>query len=108
MSDATAYKLQRLSAMFLAPLVLVHLAVILYAIEGGLTGTEILARTRASLIWPLFYVLFVVAVTIHAPLGLRAILREWTGWSRTTINAIASAFAATILVLGLRAVWAVS
>ena len=42
------YIAQRGSALVLAPLVLLHLGVILYAVSGGLTAAEILGRTRSS------------------------------------------------------------
>ena len=42
------FLLQRLTAMALAPLVLVHLGLVLVAIRGGLTAGEILARTQGS------------------------------------------------------------
>ena len=45
------YMAQRLSAMVLAPIVLVHLLTILYAIRGGLTAAEILgAHARQRLL----------------------------------------------------------
>ena len=44
--------------LVLAPLVLLHLAVILYAVTGGLSAGEILGRTRSSLVWPATYGVF--------------------------------------------------
>ena len=107
MSEARLYLLQRLSAMVLAPLVIAHLAVILYAVRGGLSAAEILARTQGSLFWALFYGLFVAAVAVHAPIGLRTVLREWTLWRGRGLEWAMAAFAALLLVLGLRAVAAV-
>ena len=43
---------QRISAMVLALCVVVHLAVMIYAVRGGLSGAEILARTRGSAFGP--------------------------------------------------------
>ena len=43
------FLVQRLSAAVLAIAVAVHLATILYAIGGGLTAGEILARTHGNL-----------------------------------------------------------
>ena len=99
--------LQRLSAMVLAPLVLIHLGLILYAVRGGLTAGEILGRTQGSLGWALFYGVFVLAAAIHAPLGLRNILREWTGANARAAGWVAAGFGALLLILGLRAVAAV-
>ncbi len=101
------FVLQRLTAMVLAPLVLVHLGLVLVAIRGGLTAGEILGRTQGSVGWALFYGLFVVAVAIHAPIGVRNVLREWTRLARRTVDILALAFGGLLLVVGLRAVWAV-
>ena len=79
-SQTFLWIVQRASAAVLALCVLVHLATIIYAVRGGLTGAEILARTRGSAAWFAFYSLFVLAVTVHAPIGLRAVLGEWLGW----------------------------
>lgn len=102
------FALQRLTALVMAPLVLVHLGLIVYAVRGGLTAGEILARTQGSMGWALFYGLFVVAAAIHAPIGVRAVLREWTGLDPWLVNAATLAFGAVLLGLGLRAVAAVT
>ena len=73
------YLLQRITALIMAPLVIGHLAVMIYAVQGGLTAGEILSRTQGSTAWALFYGTFVIAVSIHAALGLRIIAREWLG-----------------------------
>ncbi len=99
--------LQRLTAMALAPLVLVHLGLVLVAIRGGLSAAEILARTQGSVGWALFYGLFVVTVAVHAPIGVRNVLREWTGLPRGAVDLLALGFGVLLLVIGLRAVWAV-
>ena len=102
------YLLQRISAAILAILVLVHLAVIAYAVQGGLSAGEILSRTRGSPGWGLFYGLFVATVAVHGSIGLRGILIEWTRLGRGAANGAGWASAAILLVLGLRAVWAVT
>ena len=51
LSEATLFALQRLSAKLLAPLVIIHLALILYAVHGGLSAAEILDRTQGSAAW---------------------------------------------------------
>ncbi len=107
MSDATAYMLQRLTAVILAPLVLLHLGLIIYAIEGGLSAEEILNRTRSSLLWPISYTVFVGAVAIHAPLGLRNIITEWTGRRGPIIDILTAAFSLLLISTGLRAVLAI-
>ena len=101
------FLLQRLTAMALAPLVLVHLGLVLVAIRGGLTAGEIMARTQGSVGWALFYGVFVVAVAVHAPIGVRNVLREWTGLPRRVVDVLSLGFGGLLLALGLRAVWAV-
>ncbi|MGQ9368173.1 hypothetical protein [Azospirillum sp. ST 5-10] len=101
------YAWQRLSAMVLAPLVLIHLATILVAVRGGLSADEILARTEGSLLWGGFYGLFVAAAAVHGAIGLRGVVREWTGWRGRGLDAAALAFALLVLALGARAVAAV-
>ena len=71
---------QRASAAVLAVCVTVHLFTIVYAVRGGLSVPEILERTRGSVAWFAFYSLFVLAVTVHVPIGLRAVLAEWLRW----------------------------
>ena len=107
MNEARLYLLQRLSAMLLAPLVLAHLALIVYAVRGGLSAAEILSRTQGSLFWALFYGLFAVAAAVHAPIGLRNVLREWTPWHGQSLDWAMLGFAGLLAVLGLRAVAAV-
>jgi len=98
---------QRLSAMLLAPLVLVHLGLVLVAVQGGLTAAEILGRTQGSAGWALFYGLFVLAVSVHAPIGVRNVLREATRLPRGAVDLVALLLGLVLLALGLRAVWAV-
>jgi fumarate reductase subunit C len=83
--------------------VLVHLATILYAVRGGLTAAEILARTRGSAGLALFYGIFVLAAAIHAPVGLRAVLRETFGWRGAALDAGLAAFAVLLVWTGWRA-----
>jgi len=98
---------QRASAAVLALCVVVHLATIIYAVRGGLSGTEILARTRGNAAWLAFYSLFVFAVTVHAPIGLRAVLGEWLGWRGRSRDFVLLAFAMLLAVMGMRAVFVV-
>ncbi|MGF1445981.1 MAG: succinate dehydrogenase [Pikeienuella sp.] len=105
--EARLFVLQRLTALVLAPLVLVHLGLILYAVRGGLSAEEILGRTAGSEGWALFYGLFVLATAVHGPIGLRNILVEWAGLPRRLATPAMGVLAALLLALGLRAVWAV-
>lgn len=101
------FALQRLTAMVMAPFVLIHLGVILYAVRGGLTAGEVLSRTQGNWGWIAFYGLFVVSVAVHVPIGVRNILIEWAKLSRAAAGIVALLFGAALLVMGLRAVIAV-
>ena len=106
-AQARLWVAQRVTAAILAVCVLVHLATIIYAVQGGLTAAEILARTRGSLAIGGFYALFVVAAAIHGGIGLRTIAAEWLRLGRASAW-VAAFIALALLVLGLRAVVAVS
>ncbi|MFL6676131.1 MAG: succinate dehydrogenase [Massilia sp.] len=98
---------QRVSSMVLAFCVLVHLAVIVYAVRGGLTGAEVLGRTHGSWTFGLFYAVFVIACAVHVPIGLARIMREALHWREPAVTALAGLFGLFLLVLGLRAVYGV-
>ncbi len=119
------FVVQRITAAVLAPLVLVHVATMIYVVQGGLTAAEILSRTQGSLWWAGFYGLFVAAAAVHGSIGLRTIIREmaaWTGGSRrlaagrlaagvaagVAASVAAGVFGLAILVLGFRAVSALT
>jgi succinate dehydrogenase subunit C len=105
--NALLFLAQRASAGVLAFAVVVHLATVIYAVRGGLTAAEVLGRTRGNGWFLAFYALFVVAVAVHAPIGVRNILREWTRLRGVAADLTASAFALLLLLLGMRAVVAV-
>lgn len=106
-SQVRLWALQRFSAMVLAVCVLVHLVTLVYAVRGGLSAAEILARTRGSMAWASFYALFVLSVAVHAPIGLRTIAMEWLDWRGRSLDLAAIATGVLLALLGLRAVWAV-
>ncbi len=103
-TQTTLWIAQRASAVVLAFCVVIHLATMIYAIRGGLSAGEILGRTRGNLAWLGFYTIFVLAVTVHAPIGLRPVLGEWLGWRGRSRDAFLAAFAALLALLGMRAV----
>jgi fumarate reductase subunit C len=105
--SAILFLAQRATAVVLAFAVAVHLGTILYAGRGGLTAADILARTHGNLWFLSFYGAFVIAVAIHAPIGLRNILREWIPWRGRSLDLTLALFSILLLVLGLRAVFAV-
>jgi len=97
---------QRATAVLLAWAVAAHLALIIHAERAGLTAGAILARTQHNGAFLAFYGLFVVAAAIHAPIGLRNVLAEWTGWRGRSLDAAMAGFALALLWLGLRAAYA--
>jgi fumarate reductase subunit C len=103
-SETILWLAQRASAAVLALCVVVHLVTIVYAVQGGLSAAEILARTRGNVGWFAFYSLFVLAVTIHAPIGLRPVLGEWLGWRGRSRDLALVLFGAALAWLGMRAV----
>ncbi|MGG7644291.1 succinate dehydrogenase [Rhodovulum sp. YNF3179] len=108
MLDLRLYMLQRITAILMAPLVLTHIAVMVYAIQGGLSAAEILGRTQGSLGWAAFYGLFVAAVSVHAAIGLRAILHEMAGLRGTGLAIFTWAAGLGLFAMGARAVYAVT
>lgn len=104
---ALLFLAQRATAFVLALAVAVHLGAILYASRSELTAVDILSRTHGNLWFLLFYGAFVVAVAIHAPIGLRNIFHEWTAWRGRSLDLVLTLFSILLLVLGVRAVFAV-
>ena len=98
---------QRASAVVLAVCVLVHLATVIYAVRNGLSAAELLGRTRGSYGWLGFYALFVAAVAVHAPIGLRSVLAETFNWRGTGLDITVVAIGLALAIWGLRAVYAV-
>ena len=95
---------QRASAALLALCVAVHLVTVIYAVRGGLSAAEILGRTRGNGAWLAFYSVFVLAVAVHAPIGLRPVLGEWLRWRGASRDLALGALAILLAVLGMRAV----
>ena len=65
------------------------------------------ARTHGNRWFLGFYLVFVIAAAVHAPIGLRSILREWAKWRHRSLDIAMLAFSALLLVLGVRAALAV-
>ena len=98
---------QRASAAVLAVCVLVHLATIIYAVRNGLSAAELLGRTRGSFGWLGFYALFVAAVAVHAPIGLRSVLAETFNWRGSSLDITVTAIGLALAMWGFRAIYAV-
>lgn len=106
-TQAKLWYWQRISAIILAVCVLVHLGVMIYAVRGGLSAVEILGRTQGNWWFGVFYAVFVLACTVHVPLGLATIAEEWIGWRGRGVAVAAGMFTLFIAIMGLRAVYAV-
>jgi fumarate reductase subunit C len=101
------YVWQRATAAVMAPLVLGHIAVIFYATRQGFSAADILSRTRGSIVWAAYYGVFVAAAAIHASIGIRNILSEWSPLNERRAGLLAVVFGLLLAVLGARAVAAV-
>lgn len=108
MLDLKLYMAQRISAMVMAPLALGHIAVMIYAVQGGLSAAEILSRTQGSVSWFLFYGVFVAAVSVHAAIGVRVIAHEWFRLRGVWLSILTWTLCLVLLVMGARAVAAVT
>jgi fumarate reductase subunit C len=100
------YLLQRATAALMAPLVLVHIAVIFYATRQQMTAADILSRTHGSMAWACYYALFVAAVSIHASIGVRNVLTEWSPLTERRAGQIAVIFGLFLGLLGAHAIFA--
>jgi fumarate reductase subunit C len=101
------YLWQRATAALMVPLVLVHIAVIFYATRNGMTAADILSRTHNSIVWASYYELFVAAASIHAAIGVRNVLTEWSPLPDRRAGLFALLFGLFLAALGGRAVFAV-
>ena len=102
------YMAQRITALVMAPLVMGHLAVMIYAIRGGLSTAEILGRTQGSPVWFMFYGTLILAVPIHGAIGLRTIAHEWGGLKGAVLDVFMWFVGLGLFITGARAVWAVT
>ena len=105
--EAGLWLAQRVTAAILAVCVAVHLLTIIYAVRGGLSAGEILARTRGSLMWGGFYTVFVLAAAIHGAIGLRTVAAEWLGFRGDAAEWAMTVVGLVLTIVGLRAVIAV-
>ena len=76
----------------------------IYAAHSGLGAAQILARTHGKLAWLGFYSVFLLAVVVHVPIGLRTVLSEWLGWRGASRDWVLAVFAAVLAWLGARAI----
>lgn len=98
------YIWQRATAALMAPLVLGHIAVIFYATRQSLTAADILSRTHGSVAWASYYGLFVAAASIHASIGVRNVLAEWSPLTDRGAGVFAVVLGLLLAALGFHAV----
>ena len=98
---------QRVSALVLALCVVAHLVTMIYAVRHGLSAAEILGRTRGNYAWLAFYMTFVAAVAIHAPIGVRTVLAEAFGWRGALVDLALLVLGVVLAFWGWRAALAV-
>jgi fumarate reductase subunit C len=98
------YIWQRGTAALMAVLVPIHLAVIFYATRQQLTAADILSRTHGSALWASYYGLFVAAASIHASIGVRNVLTEWSPLDDRGAGWGATLFGIVLALLGFHAV----
>jgi len=98
------YVWQRATAALMVPLVLGHIAVIFYATRQGLSAADILSRTHDSIVWASYYAIFVAAVSIHAAIGVRNVLTEWSPLTDRSAGLLAIVLGIVLAALGLHAV----
>ena len=103
----TLFVIQRATGALLAILLLIHLATIIYAVQGGLSVAEIVARVRGQVYWIGFYSLFGLTAIIHAMIGLRKILIEWLPINTRIINVITTLYVFAATWLGFKAIAAI-
>ena len=103
-AESFLWLMQRISAGVLALCVTAHLVTIIYAVQGGLSAAEILGRTRGNAGWFAFYSVFVLAVTVHVPIGLRSVCSEWLRWRGRSCDLALLLFAGFLAWSGMRAV----
>ena len=100
--------LQRVSGALLAILLGVHLATIIYAVQGGLTVEEIVDRVRGNEYWIIFYGLFVFVAIVHALIGIRKIVSELFSFKQHWVDLFVGAYTTAAMILGylaLEALW---
>ncbi len=106
-TEARLWLVQRVTAIIMAPLIVAHLFTMIYAVQNGLSASEILERTQGSTGWAIFYSLFVLCAAAHGAIGLRSVAVEWFHWHGKQPGLLALATFLFLATLGLRAVIAV-
>jgi len=96
---------QRISAAVLAVCIAVHIATMIIAMQGGLSTAEIAGRVAGNPVWLAFYGVFLGAVTVHAPIGIRTVLLETTSLSENRVRLLTMLMGLFVAVLGVRTIY---
>ncbi len=94
------FRVQRISAFGLLPFLLVHLVLVVSLGQSELSAGELLAQTHGNVFWLVFYGVFLLLVSVHAPIGLWQILRPLTGLPRALKIALSVGLALSIVAPG--------
>ena len=84
-----------------------HLVTIIYAVRGGLTAAEILGARAAMYAGSCFYAVFVAAVAVHAPIGLRTYCLKRCACAGAALDIAVLLLGIVLALWGWRAVFAV-
>ena len=103
-SEFYLFLAQRISAMVLAPLIIIHLLTIIFISGENLSANEILMRTQGNYYWAIYYSLFVISAAIHGAIGLRIVLHELVKLRQSYLNTITLLVGFLVLLLGFRAI----
>ncbi len=101
------FALQRLTGGILALLLFIHIATVIYAVQGGLSVEEIVNRVRGNLFWITFYGIFALTAVIHAAIGIRKILIEFVPVGRRVIDVVVASYFVGAMWLSFHAIEAI-
>jgi len=104
-SETWLWLAQRTSAVVLAVCIAVHLTTMIIAMQGGLSTAEIAGRISGNPMWLVFYGIFLTAVAIHAPIGMRTVLLESTQLSAKRVGLLTMLLGLFVFVLGVRTIF---
>jgi len=103
-SETWLWLAQRTSAIVLAVCIAVHLTTMIIAMQGGVSTAEIAGRVGGNPVWLVFYGIFLAAVSVHAPIGIRTVLQETTSLSAKRIGLLTMLLGLFVFVLGVRTI----
>lgn len=102
-----SFYIQRISGGLLAGCLLIHIATILYAVQGGLSVAEIQNRIQGSEFWFVLYSIFIFAAIVHAAIGLKNVFSEWIKLPPVLISVLVLVYFVVSSFLGISAILAI-